>query len=265
MENQSDWAVKILHGVDATQYLCPGVCGWNTWVNYIRGSYLNITRMCGFARKYNAIGVLNTDWGDFGHINQPVFSIPGLIYGAVGSWSDRIPEYEELNRQISVLEFGDASGKLVDLLAQVNGRTVFSWYHAATIKEWAWRGMEKEKIQKFFEEEDMTKAPEKNESLIALEAELAKVSRSLDSRSRGIVECAQVAMEAERIWNEVGLFLWKKKNGEAPDYGMTLASELERCLHYYQKLWRENSKEGDLMKVSEVFFWYADLLRGAGV
>lgn len=261
VENQSDWAVKILHGVNATQYLCPGVCGWNTWVNYMRGSYLNITRMCGFARKYNAIGVLNTDWGDFGHINQPVFSVPGLIYGAVCSWGEQVPEYEELNRQISILEFGDASGKLLELLSQVNSKTVFSWYRAATIKEWAVRGMDREKIRELFLEEDMSKVPEKNQSLVAMEAELAKISRSMDSRSRRIVECAQVAMEAERLWNEVGLFLWKKDNGENPDYGMTLASDFERCLHYYQRLWRENSKEGDLMKVSEIFFWYADLLR----
>ena len=40
-----------------------------------------------------------------------------------------------------------------------------------------------------------------------------------------------------------------------------LASELETCLHHYQKLWRSNSKEGDLGHITEVFCWYADLLR----
>ena len=44
--------------------------------------------------------------------------------------------------------------------------------------------------------------------------------------------------------------------------GILLAQELEQCLFYYKEFWRENSKEGDLLKVSDVFFWYADMLRG---
>lgn len=262
--NQSDWAVKILHGVGATQYLCPGVCGWNTWVNYIKGSYENITRMCSFARTYDAIGILNTDWGDFGHINHPVFSIPGLIYGAVGSWGEKVPEYEELNRQISVLEFGDASGELVGLLAQINGTTAFDWYHAANIKEWAQKGVDRDKILKNFEELNMEKAPECNQRIAELEVRLREVGRSMDSAYRGIVECAHVSLEIIRCWNEVGMFLDKLKKNEKPSNGAKLAAELERILRYYQRLWRENGKEGDLMKISAVFFWYGDVLRSQG-
>lgn len=262
--NQSDREAKILHSVGATQYLCPGVCGWNTWVNYISGSYENITKMCSYARTYEAIGVLNTDWGDFGHINHPVFSIPGLIYGAVCSWGENVPEYEELNRQISVLEFGDASGELVGLLAQINGTTVFDWYHAANIKEWAQKGVDREKLLQNFEELKMEKAPECNERIADLEMRLRKVSRSIDSACRGIVECAHVSLEIIRCWNEVGMFLDKLKKNEKPGNGLQLAADLERILHFYQRLWRENGKEGDLMKISAVFAWYGDILRSQG-
>ena len=55
--------------------------------------------MCSYARKYKAVGILNTEWGDYGHINQPIFSIPGMIYGAVCSWNDKFPDYEDLNYQ----------------------------------------------------------------------------------------------------------------------------------------------------------------------
>lgn len=260
--NQSDREAKILHSVGATQYLCPGVCGWNTWVNYIRGSYENITRMCSYARTYGAIGILNTDWGDYGHINHPVFSVPGLIYGAVCSWGEKVPEYDELNRQISVLEFGDASGELVGLLAQMNGATVFDWGHVVTLKEWTQQGEAQEKISQNSEEVNMSKVPECNERVGRMEARLREISRHMDSACRGIVECAHVSLEMIRCWNEVGLFLAAMKKGEKPENGPALAADLERCLHYYQKLWRENGKEGDIMKVSDVFFWYADILRG---
>ena len=51
------------------------------------------------------------------------------------------------------------------------------------------------------------------------------------------------------------------QKGEKPENGQEIAEALERCVHYYQKLWRENSKEGDIMKITDVFCWYADLLR----
>ena len=83
---QREHEAKVMAEAGARQYLCPGVGGWNQWMNLVENSYKNIARMCGYARKYHAEGVLNTDWGDCGHINQPDFSLPGMIYGAVFSW-----------------------------------------------------------------------------------------------------------------------------------------------------------------------------------
>lgn len=77
---QSEHETKLLAQVGAAQYICPATIGWNQWVNLFEDAYQNITRMCTYAVKYHAIGVLNTDWGDFGHINQPEFSRPGMIY-----------------------------------------------------------------------------------------------------------------------------------------------------------------------------------------
>ena len=260
-ESQPDTETRILHDGGAVQYLCPGVRGWNTWMNLMKGGYENIRLMCGYARKYDAIGVLNTDWGDFGHINQPVFSIPGLIYGAVFSWGDCTLDYEELSRQISVLEFGDSSGRLVDYLEQVCHMSVFDWWHAVVVKEWAERGMEREKILEVFHEVKTDKIPEKNRRIEELEDELRRVSRNLDSRNRGIVECTCVSLEATRCWNEVGLYLAGLEKGETPENGRKLAADLERCLYHYRRLWRENSKEGDLPHITRVFCWYADVLR----
>lgn len=261
-ENKPETESRILHDAGAVQYLCPGVRGWNRWVNLIYEAYRNIVRMSGYARKYGAIGILNTDWGDFGHINQPIFSIPGIIYGAVCSWGENVPECEELNRQISILEFGDGSGRLVDFMAKASGRMVFGWHNAVTIKEWAQRGMDRDEIRELFEEEDMSGVPECNRRIADMEAELRVLSRSLDSGKRGIVECLHVALEAMRVWNETGLFLDRMRKGEQPDNGARIAGDLERCVHYYQRLWRKNSKEADIAKITDVFCWYADLLRG---
>ena len=202
-DNQPERETEILHSVGATQYLCPGVRGWNTWVNMISGGYRNITRMCGYARKHEAIGMLNTDWGDFGHINQPIFSIPGIIYGAVCSWGEKVPSCEELNRQISILEFGDVSGELINCVDKMNGTLVFGWYTAVCIREGFRKGMEQSKLEEMFDREDMTKVPECNARIEELETELRRISRSMDSNGRRIVEyrhivCTTISRSGER-------------------------------------------------------------------
>lgn len=258
---QSDREAKILYDAGAVQYLCPGACGWNTWVNMFRDSYENIRRMCSYGRQYGAAGILNTEWGDFGHINQPIFSIPGMIYGAVWSWGENVPDYRELNRQISILEFGDSSGRLLDFLGDVNGLTVFSWNHVVTIKEGVENNIEMDKLREIFGKEDMAKVPECNRRILEMKKELYIIGRSMDSRNRGVLECAQMSLEAVRVWNEVGLRLCQLQKGEKLTDGMKLASDLEKCLRSFQELWRRIGKEADLARVSEVFYWYADVLR----
>ena len=260
---QSDREAKILHDAGAAQYLCPGACGWNTWVNLFGDSYENIRRMCSYARQYGAAGVLNTEWGDFGHINQPVFSIPGMIYGAVWSWGANVPDYQELNRQIAVLEYGDSSGRLLNFLGEVNGLTVFSWYHVVAIKEGAEKNIERDKLREMFEKEDMTKVPACNRRIFEMKRELCIIGRGMDSGSRWVLECAQMSLEAVRVWNETGLRLLRLQNGEKLEDGMELAGSLEKCLRTFQELWRWIGKEGDLAQISEVFYWYADVLREA--
>ncbi len=322
-EEQRDTESRILAGAGATQYICPGVRSWNCWVTDIWNGYRNITRMCGFGRKFGAIGVLNTDWGDFGHINHPVFSVPGLIYGAVFSWSDVQTGFEELNRQISVLEFGDPSGELVGTLAEIYPQTVFGWHNVVTIKEWTQEGRPREEIRKRFLEEDMTRTASANARLCELEKKLQRIVRGMDSRGRRICAVTQNAIEIIRTWNETGSYL-ASMDAAAPALpeaqpaagseakpapalpeaqpaavseakaaptlpqaqpsavseakpapalpeaqpaptpsgnGMELADRLERAFWTYQAVWRENSKEGDIQRIADIFYWYADLLR----
>lgn len=259
--DQREDETKAIAATGALQYVCPGACGWNTWVNALGNSYRNIKRMTSYGKKYHAIGVLNTDWGDFGHINHPVYSVPGLIYGAVASWSGELPKQEELNRQISVLEFGDRSGKLLTLLSGITEEMVFSWNHVVTVKEWAQQGRSRKLIEKLFWEENMDKVPACNERLCAIERELMQVGAGMDSSRRGILGITRLSIRLVRIWNEVGRYLAGEE--KTARQGSRLAGELEQSLYQYKAVWRENSKEGNLQNIADIFCWYADLLRKA--
>lgn len=126
----ADWpedSTRKLSEAGARLYNCPGVSGWDQLVNQIRVSYENISRMCQYALNYHAEGLLNTDWGDCGHINHPDFSLPGMIYGAAFSWNLEIPEFEDINRQISRVAYGDETETLASVLARISESWKFTW------------------------------------------------------------------------------------------------------------------------------------------
>ena len=133
--NQSDETVKSLKTAGAVQYLCPGVQGWNDFINVMPDAYANISRMCRYAYTYDIPGVLNTDWGDCGHVSHPDFSAFGLICGAAFSWNREIPDYETICRQVSVVEYKDDTENIMQYISDISIQNVFRWLFIVLFKE----------------------------------------------------------------------------------------------------------------------------------
>lgn len=250
------------------QYLCPGVSGWNRWMNQIGDSYQNIARMCSYARKYQAEGILNTDWGDFGHINHPEHSVAGMIYGAAFSWNGEEIPWDEMNRQISVLEYKDGSGCIVELMAELAACSDLGWFDAVMYYEAVALGetevdpeLVKWSGQRRIEWEKVRATAEKLQSL---RQELGRTAVNMDSTKRRIMQDLDVVAEGMDIWNHMGAMLSAMAAGKTADRAeaFSLAERLEKWFMAYKEIWRRIGKEGELPRVAEIVFWYADLLRG---
>lgn len=127
--------VKKLWENGAHQYLCPGVQGWNQAIHLLDNAYENIKQMTIFAHKYDGEGLLNTDWGDFGHFQHPELSMVGIIYGAAFSWNSDILEKSAINADISVIEYGDRSASLVEVISHMSNQAVVNWGEFVRILE----------------------------------------------------------------------------------------------------------------------------------
>lgn len=253
--NQEDTNAKRLKEAGAKQILCPGVIGWNQLVNASADAYENIKRMCTYAYQYDAIGVLNTDWGDYGHVNHPEFSMVGMIYGAAFSWNKVIPGFESINEDISWIEYRDQTRKFVSIVEQLSKQTKFPWFHIVGYKE-----RKEDKIGDYGSEkliEDMNEYDilEANKKLTQLIAQLYGILSCMDSTKRPLVKAYVIAAEGISLWNEISLAIKDR------DTNSDLAVRLEYWYHNYKELWRESSKESELYRIGEVIFWYADLLR----
>ena len=110
-------------------FVCPGTSGWNMWLPDFQKAHLNITRLARHGRKHGASGLLNTDWGDFGHINTLGTSLPGLALGAAAAWNTGIRGLSpsSFDAAVSRLVLGDASGKLLPLLKKYATARKGSW------------------------------------------------------------------------------------------------------------------------------------------
>lgn len=289
--DQDDEACRKMAGAGANQYLCPGVSGWNQWLNLIRDSYQNIVRMCAYAKKYSAMGILNTDWGDYGHVNHPEYSIPGMIYGAAFSWNQEIIPFEEMNCQIARVAFHDTSEKLVNLLASAAEMCIFKWWGAEIFYEKKELGIVLEGYEKQELEEGLARLKgyaaaggiaQANAALEEIREQIKRTAVSMDTAGRKFLAECDVTIDGIEIWNELGaalvmagaaddiLKLTEAEDGTAECVGTDknaperagLASRLESWFMSYKEMWRAVSREGDLGHIAEIVFWYADLLRG---
>jgi hypothetical protein len=67
-------------------YVCPGTSAWNSLGGRTENMLGNIRSAAENGLRYGAIGLLNTDWGDAGHLQPLPVSFLGYAYGAAVSW-----------------------------------------------------------------------------------------------------------------------------------------------------------------------------------
>ncbi|MCR5256359.1 MAG: beta-N-acetylhexosaminidase [Acetatifactor sp.] len=261
-------------------YLCPGVQNWNHLINRHADAYKNIRGMCENAHKYHTKGVLCTRWGDLGDIAHPEFSNIGEIYAAAFSWSGRMMEEDEINKAISLIQYGDKTGTLVNTFRELSESENVNWWHAVQFKEEACGQI------------DITREGYKRlEGILIPEADgkvdVAKV-RARIRKNEDALEClyqempnihacqkkdvyAYIVMgEGQRLLSMVGLCihygypLGKNKNLEEdlkPLLPNSLANELDSWMDEYMELWKRTSKSSELYRLEDVIDWYVDNLR----
>lgn len=265
--NQREDETRILAEAGATQYCCPGCSGWNEFVNLYHNSYNNIMRMCSYASKHGAIGILNTDWGDFLHINHPDLSRVGLIYGAAFSWNQEAPSFEELNRQISLLEYRDRSQSLVGIAAKAEGNSAFGWNPACRFKElkMGLEWFEKNNTDYLKDSlKEMEGVDKKNAALLAIREELYACMGEMEEAGREAVLPFLIGIDGMLIFNCIGKAVTGVEYGlkfeNMPD-NAGLAAQLEQWFYHYKKAYRKVSKEGELYRIQEIICFYGNWLR----
>ncbi len=95
-------------------WVTPGTSSWMSILGRVTNARNTCRKAAEAALAHGAAGYLNTDWGDLGHLQQPVISEPGLAYGAAVSWCLESNADIDLGSALSTHVFGDDTGCLAE-------------------------------------------------------------------------------------------------------------------------------------------------------
>ncbi|WP_426350205.1 family 20 glycosylhydrolase [Alloiococcus sp. CFN-8] len=258
---------RIIASYDMKQYLCPGVGGWNKLINDFDSSFNNINKMINYGKKYKAEGILNTDWGDYGHINPLGGSIPGMIYGASLAWNPQEDEnFDFIDSAISLIEYGDSRMEIVGILRELSREHIFDWTHfniwrerELHDKEWVAPWLEKIKDMQV---EDIIKGYYNS---LEISSRLRSKFKDIDSSKNTDLEEFIVASVGIALLNASCLSIrrFSLGFGDSPLImdNITLGKELELWMEDYSRIWRKRNKESELFRLKKCIYSFTDYLR----
>ena len=103
------WRARPFAEAGLPFYVCPGTSSWNSLIGRLPNARANLLDAARSGRMLGAEGYLITDWGDNGHLQPPVVSLPALIYGAAVSWCAERNAELPLESAVAELAGGDTT------------------------------------------------------------------------------------------------------------------------------------------------------------
>lgn len=260
-------ATRMIAESGVPQYVCPSTTGWNRMINWLDNSSENIRKIVSYARKYHAYGILNTDWGDHGHVNLLGSSMPMVVYGAALSWNPDGLESDELaDPIISRSYYGEENAEILDLLRRISRQQPANWSYINFHLERDYAN--KDVVEPFFDvmkNLDVKEIYEAVEHLQELRKELLEKGTKLHPRFTQDFNEFLVMTELMSLTQESFLYMMKYDMG-VKDVPLTrnaslIAEDIEYAMEDYKEVWRARNRESELFRVTDKFYLIADKLR----
>ncbi|WEV53466.1 family 20 glycosylhydrolase [Bifidobacterium sp. ESL0704] len=285
----------VLAEAGARQYVCPAVHGWNQLLPSLDDAWENTRKVGRYGQQSGAAGYLVTDWGDYGHVNDPRLSMPGMMYGAETAWRGESDDFEELNLRVERLSFGDTGSTVLKAWRDCRSSSSFTWADAVFFLELdSGDGSLNKDVQHTFadvadsrrqavadagdlvearrrlltiKEAGLRQVPQKASALEQMQEalQLAGVRVNDNAMAGVLLRMAQGLDLFDRCgwWlaRDCGLIAADADDEEALPSPVALVGQIECWFEGYRAMWRQVSKESELGRIGQVVWRLADILR----
>jgi len=232
-------------------HVCPGTSSWLSLTGRTTNAVANIAAAASAAAAHRATGMLVTDWGDYGHHQPLPISYPGLAYGAACMWGRAANESLDLGAALDTHVFRDPTGILGHALCALGdvhretGATPKNATVAAllllfperTIGEGRLAGVTAEGLAQAAARAEEIVAPIPDSRPRRDDADLLRAEIQLAS---GLFRHA-CRLGIARLATAAGTVA-----GISSSERRALASDLDRLIVEFRRLWRTRSREGGL-------------------
>lgn len=254
--NPSEERAQIIAQSGLSWYACPGTNSWNVFVPKMDVANSNIRKMVEYTVRYGGCGVLNTDWGDYGHINAPALSKCGMILGAGLSWNPfDLRDDDEFDKAVSAIEYGTTALDLIGTLREISRHMHITWNNVESFMTWQ-LGINHEEARMA----DIVNTPIKTiendyQAILALRTKIlsdAKDIRIYDNK----IDINDMEVGAYGCALMIALGPVMKRHGFNQDVPYivepkVLADEFELWFYRYAAAWRARNKESELFRIKD--------------
>ena len=232
-------SINKVKDANKKQYVCPGCSNWTSLIEMAHISIPNIKKMTQYGYEAGAIGVLNTCWGDYGHISPIYACMYSIIYGTARSWNATC-EYESFDEAMDLLYYG------------YNGASNIVKSIAAAYKTCHWYELVVDYSNRMFGNECMrvwreSKPEELNESFYAVE-DFIPVLMATKWENENAREALLIVAQGTQYMIAM---LMSMKTGEK--FGVN-QNDVEEWLKEYSRVYLKESKMGELKDFVKVMY-----------
>ena len=220
------------------QIVCPGTSSWYRLCENVGVAEVNITKMIEVGHKYGAVGVLNTNWGDWGNPCSLELGMYGMVLGAEKSWSVETELNDEFYGAVNALLYGSDSGiQSLKAVSELHSHIAWKQFCQNYFAHWyeGGEGME-------FIAEDEVKLIQKG---------YLEIAKKLSGEQWGNDEYRQELLIAAE-----GICVMAELSAKLAGYEIECVTDTHEWLERYSESWTRKNKASELYRIKEMFEYY---------
>ncbi len=232
--DNAEQKVKLFWEQKRTQIVCPATWAWNHFNELLCASIPNITIMTDLAHKYDAMGILNTNWGDYGDPCSFDLSLFGLAYGAARSWN--------VSTEVETVS------SAADFLIYQNAGTFQILYALNIIEHTVHYGDLSWMYNNLYYPDQLQIAEKKEEALKSARQQSLDIYKKLEYETwiqDHFRQEIMLAAEGVAVMAELMLLL--------RGCSISRLTDTERWLKKYRTSWLKKNKESELREIEKMF------------
>ena len=238
-----DWLGWVFNDMGYRSIFCPGTSSWSRFIENADEGIGNIASFAAHAKKNGVLGILNTNWGDFGHICPFNSNLYGALFGAQKSWNVGADTGADFTRLVSERLYGVTEFDMTEtILALCRAESVSTWSHLLT---WYNKNFNMGEPEAFTYENEKTDA----DALHAIDVcRTERVRLKSLGRDDAVIRDLILSSEGIEILCRIALYL-RKADGYSDK--SELCGIIDEWLERYSDAWLSDDKPSGLWRIRD--------------